>query len=115
MGLISRVSSRTYRNISISKTNKKMLRNALRLAQKAPAKSGAEAMSTLGFPPNREPFTELKKKEPLENYASWDTQRYVNKGVCFYDLIVNMEGDRLERDNSFKKSNCNHDSNHKSV
>ena len=83
-----------------------MLRATLRLAQKAPtSKSGAAALNQLGFPPNREPFTELKKNEPLENYKGWDSQRYVNKGVCFYDLIVNMEDDRIDRDNANNKPN----------
>merc|ERR1711990_1245846 len=75
MGLISRVSSRTYRE----KGHDMLRRSILRLA-KSPE---------LGFPQSRAAFTALKKDEPLENYASWDTQRYVNKGVCFYDLIDN--------------------------
>ena len=84
-----------------------MLRIARRLAQAAPSgpKSGLEAMSTLGFPAGREAFTELKKTEPLENYASWDTQRYTNKGLDFYDLIVNTAPDRCPRDDANNKKN----------
>merc|ERR1711881_76278 len=94
MGLISRVSSRTYREVS------SMLRRTVIRLAKSPE---------LGFPPSRAAFTEIKKDEPLENYASWDTQRYVNKGVCFYDLIDNMMDDRLPRDNAMRKKNRNDD------
>merc|ERR1711934_306975 len=88
MGLISRVSSRTYRVRKII-----MIRRAITLLQKG------GPINTLGFPPTRVPMAELKKDEPLENYASWDTQHYINKGVDFYDLIDNMVEDRKKISN----------------
>ena len=78
-----------------------MLRSTLRTLTKIPKAPSA----TYGFPQSKEAFTELKKNEPLENYASWDTQRYVNKGVCFYDLIHNMAEDRCDRDDANNKKN----------
>lgn len=83
-----------------------MIRNTLKLLQQAPKAPAQAACSTLGFPRSREVFTELPKKEPLENYAGWDTQRYVNKGVCFYDLISNCAPDRIDRDDANKKPHC---------
>merc|ERR1711970_628747 len=112
MGLISRVSSRTYREESKTPKKRNMFRRVVRVATRAQATNDGniDGINTLGFPPNREHFTELKKDEPLGNFHSWDTQRYVNKGVCFYDLIDNMAGDRLPQDNAIKKKISNLDS-----
>merc|ERR1712110_58034 len=101
MGLISRVSSRTYR------VRKKILSIMIRRAITLFQKSGP--INTLGFPPTRVPMTQLKKDEPLENYASWDTQHYINNGVDFYDLIHNMQTDRLDRDIAVRKKISNLD------
>jgi len=93
-----------------------MFRSVVRLAGKKyefpkPAVAKPyEKSDEYGFPPRKddgtvEPYTELKKTEPLENYKCWDTQRYVNKGVEFYDLIDNMHRarNRLDRDDANKK------------
>lgn len=84
-----------------------MFRRALILCQKQGPREGA--INTLGFPKSLAPMTELKKDEPLENYASWDTQHYINKGQDFYDLIVNMQEDRLDRDVCVRKKIDNRD------
>merc|ERR1711881_236419 len=125
MGLISRVSSRTYRTamfrttllrfgkkageVKVGKKRGRPPKNPPAAAPEpvviktAPATPAVAGLDTLGFPESREAFTTLKKSEPLSNYASWDTQRYVNKGVCFYDLIDKSKHDRLERDVSLRK------------